>query len=85
MPRNGPVASRETVQWMHDFVALGDGVIDGEIQIGKCLSAFLDMIFDVLNSGVQVGENRIVKPHPLSKEFGGRVHVPSFQHSSTNL
>jgi hypothetical protein len=39
---------------MHDyFVAFRDGVIDSEFQIGKCLAASLDVILDVLDSGLQ--------------------------------
>jgi hypothetical protein len=32
----------------NDFVAFGDGVVDGEFQIGERLAAALDVVFDVL-------------------------------------
>ena len=46
-----------------DFIALGDGVVDGEERtsdIGKCLAACLDVVFDVLDSRVHVGKHWIV-------------------------
>jgi len=57
------------------FIAFSDGVVDGEFQVGKCLAAALDVVFDVLYSGVLVGEDWIVETDLVGEEFGDLVEV----------
>jgi hypothetical protein len=44
-----------------NFIALRDGVIDVEAEIGKCLAAVLDVVADVLRSRSEAGKDRIVE------------------------
>jgi hypothetical protein len=59
----------------NDFIAFSDGVGDGEFQIGKCPAACLDVVFDVLNSRVQVGKDWIVEVNLVCEQLGGLVEV----------
>lgn len=58
-----------------DLIALRDGVIDGEAQIGKGFAATLDMVAHVLCPGREAGEHRIVKAAVARKNLRDHVEL----------
>jgi len=70
-----------------NLVAFCDGVIDGESQIRECPAAQFNVVLNILNSGVEVGEDRIVESDLVCEKVGESVEIsliPAFLDETLN-